>query len=119
MTSKDDGLTAKERYDASRKGRGVRARWRKENAARLRDNLLRHRRRLEVMRDVGEALKTRFPQFTRAEGPGVDPAGSPSGGGGPAAVCPTVPPAAPAPRRTRTGGSHVAHRRRRRSKKRR
>lgn len=86
---KEDGLGAAKRYEDSDRGKAVRALWRLRNPHRLRDNLIRHRKRMRLMKAVGESLKARFPQFTGAGGPGAGPAGPPPGDGGAPQRCDT------------------------------
>ena len=76
MSIRDD------RYNKSAAGKAARRAWRRANRAKLNENKRQHRRRMRVLKQIGEALRARFPDFT-ATGEGADAqlSGSPAAAG--------------------------------------
>jgi hypothetical protein len=64
-------------YDRSVRGRLVRLHWRKTNPGRLRANTRRHRERLRLLAELGEALRRQHPWITGAGGAGTGSADPP------------------------------------------
>jgi len=74
--------TRHDRYHASDKGRATGLTWRRANREKLKANKRRHRQRMREMKEIGDALRERFPEFTATgEGGAAQPSGSPAAGG--------------------------------------